>query len=85
MTKEAREKGEGRGAKFKALTKLGELLTLGFTFALSIVIGVLTGHYVVDRMLGTAPWGVIVFTLFGVAAGFINLYRTSKKYIDRDE
>ncbi len=85
MTKGARENNEGPGAKFKALTKLGELLTVGFTFALSIVIGVLTGHYVIDGLLGTAPWGVIIFTIFGVAAGFLNLYRTSKKYIDREE
>lgn len=85
MTGEARDNNEGPGAKFRALTKLGELLTVGFTFALSIVIGLLTGHYLVDGWLGTAPWGVIVFTIFGVVAGFINLYRISKKYIDRDE
>jgi ATP synthase protein I len=85
VTEEARGNNEGPGAKFKDLTKLGELLTLGLTFALSIVIGVLTGHYVIDGYLGTAPWGVITFTIFGVAAGFINLYRTSKKYIDMEE
>lgn len=85
MTKETRENNEGLGGKFRGLTKLGELLTLGFTFALSIVIGLFTGHYLVDRLLGTAPWGVIIFTIFGIVAGFINLYRTSKKYIDREE
>ena len=85
MTGEKNGNGEGPGAKFRAITKLGELLTVGFTFALSIVFGVLIGHYLVDGWLGTAPWGVIVFTIFGVAAGFINLYRTSKKYIDREE
>lgn len=85
MTKETRENNEGPGAKFRGLAKMGELLTVGLTLALSIVIGLLTGQYIVDRLLGTAPWGVIVFTLLGIVAGFINLYRTSKKYIDRDE
>lgn len=85
MTDEPEGRREGRGAKFRALTKLGELLTLGFTFALSIVIGLFVGHYLVDRLLGTAPWGVIIFTVFGVVAGFLNLYRTTKKYIDEGE
>lgn len=85
MTSEPRGSKDGPGAKFRAITKLGELLTVGFTFALSIVLGVLVGHYLVDGMLGTTPWGVIVFTIFGVTAGFINLYRTTKKYIDKDE
>jgi ATP synthase protein I len=85
VTDEARDNDEEQGAKFRALTRMGELLTVGLTFALSIVIGLFTGHYLIDGWLGTAPWGVIIFTIFGIAAGFINLYRTSKKYLDRDE
>lgn len=85
MTDEARDNDEEQGSKFRALTSMGELLTVGLTFALSIVIGLFTGHYLIDGWLGTAPWGVIIFTIFGIAAGFINLYRTSKKYLDRNE
>jgi ATP synthase protein I len=85
VTSGARGNKEGPGAKFQAWAKLGELLTIGIAFALSIVIGVLIGHYVVDAWLGTAPWGVLTFTVFGIAAGFLNLYRMSKKYIDRGD
>lgn len=85
MTKEVRGEQEGLRGKFRELTKLGELLTLGFSFALSIVIGLLVGHYLVDGWLGTAPWGIIVFTIFGIVAGFINFYRTTTKYIDKGE
>jgi F0F1-type ATP synthase assembly protein I len=75
---------ERRGG-LRALAQYGELLALGFTFALSILIGVLVGHYFVDGLLGTAPWGLIVFTLFGVVAGFLNFYRITKKYIGKGE
>lgn len=85
MSRDAGGEREGRRGKFRALTQFGELLALGFTFALSILIGVLVGHYLVDGWLGTAPWGLIVFTLFGVVAGFLNLFRTTRKYIGRGD
>jgi hypothetical protein len=28
-----------------------------------------------DRGLGTGPWLTLTFTLFGIAAGFLNLFR----------
>ncbi|MEE9305574.1 MAG: AtpZ/AtpI family protein [bacterium] len=76
---------EERRGSLRALTQFGELLSLGFTFALSILIGVLVGHYLVDGWLGTAPWGLIVFILFGIVAGFLNFYRITRKYIDKGE
>ncbi|MFQ6672273.1 MAG: AtpZ/AtpI family protein [Candidatus Tectimicrobiota bacterium] len=85
MIEEGKGEREELRGKFRALTTFGELLALGFTFAFSIVIGVLVGHYVVDRWLGTSPWGLIVFTLFGIVAGFLNFYRTTKKYIGKGE
>jgi F0F1-type ATP synthase assembly protein I len=36
--------------------------------------------YVLDRVLGTSPYLLIVFFLYGVAAGFVNLFRVAKKY-----
>lgn len=85
MSRDAGGEQEGRWGRFRGLTQFGELLTLGFTFALSIVIGLAVGHYLVDRWLGTAPWGLLVFTLFGVVAGFLNLLRTTRKYISKGE
>jgi ATP synthase protein I len=47
---------------------------IGFVLVLSIVIGFLIG-YGLDRLLGTSPWLMIVFTLLGVTAGFIELFK----------
>ena len=55
----------------------------GYTWALkvatdmgaAIFIGLAMGYYL-DRWLETSPWLLLVFFLFGSAAGFLNLYRT---------
>jgi len=85
VTKEHEGEREGLRGKFRDITKLGELLTLGLSIALSIVLGVFVGHYLVDGWFGTAPWGVIVFTIFGIVAGFLNLFRITRKYINKGE
>ncbi len=47
---------------------------VGIQFPVAIAIGFFWGRWM-DRALGTEPWLTIVFTLFGVAAGFVNLFR----------
>ena len=41
------------------------------------VIGLGAGYYG-DRWLGTSPWLTLVGLLFGIAAGFVNLFRSVK-------
>ncbi len=48
-----------------------------------MVIGYLWGR-TMDRWFGTSPWLTIVFSLFGIAAGFLNLFRMTAKAA-RDE
>lgn len=56
--------------------KLGAGLASGVTFAASIIAGFVIGQWVDKRFNHTDfPWGMLVFTLLGAAAGFINLYR----------
>lgn len=52
--------------------------SLGFSVALSIVIGLAIGVYL-DRRWGTSPWLTLVFLLLGVAAGFKNIGLAIKK------
>lgn len=59
--------------------QLAGLSSLGITFAASIAIGAAIG-IVLDRWLGTSPWFLILFFLFGVAAGFINLLRDLRRW-----
>lgn len=56
---------------------LAELSTIGMTMVLSTVIG-LAGGYFLDRWLGTKPWLTLIGLGLGIAAGFVNLFRSVK-------
>lgn len=53
----------------------GWAVRIGTELAAAIFIGVAIGHSL-DQWLQTTPWLTLMFFLFGVAAGFLNLYRT---------
>jgi ATP synthase protein I len=57
---------------------LGELSTVGLTLVVATVLG-LAGGYYLDRWLGTSPWLTLIGLLLGIAAGFVNLFRTVKR------
>jgi ATP synthase protein I len=57
---------------------LAELSSIGLTLVLATVIGLVAGYYG-DRWLGTKPWLTLIGLLFGIAAGFVSLFRTLKK------
>lgn len=58
---------------------------LGFGFRISVdlvaalVVGV-GGGWLLDRWLGTSPWGLIVLFFLGAGAGVINVYRAVSGY-----
>jgi ATP synthase protein I len=56
---------------------LGEVASIGMTMVAATVIG-LAGGYYADRWLGTSPWLMLVGLVFGIAAGFVNLFRSAK-------
>ena len=51
-----------------------EASSIGWTFPIAIGLGFLCG-YGLDKLFGTWPWLTIIFSAFGVAAAFINLFR----------
>ncbi len=53
-----------------------EALTLGLMFPVAIGVGYVLGHWL-DGLFGIKPWLTIIFTVFGVAAAFVNLFRTA--------
>lgn len=56
------------------LRQLARLSTIGVSLVAATAIGLAIG-YGLDRWLGTSPWLTLIFTLFGIAAGFLNLFR----------
>ncbi len=57
---------------------LGYYSSLGLSVALSIMIGFFAG-YLLDRWLGTTPWGMFVFLILGIVAGFRNILMAMKR------
>ena len=64
--------------------QLGDLLSLGIMFPVCIAIGYGIGHFL-DGRFGTHSVFKVLFLLFGIAAAFINLFRTVNKVSDKDE
>lgn len=56
------------------LKQLARLSTIGVSLVAATAIGLAIG-YGLDRWLGTSPWLTLLFTLFGIVAGFVNLFR----------
>ena len=56
------------------LRQLARLSTIGVTLVAATAIGLAIG-YGLDRLFGTNPWLMLIFTLFGIAGGFLNLFR----------
>ena len=54
---------------------LGELSSIGLVLVVATVIGLVGGYYA-DRLLGTTPWLLLVGLVLGIAAGFVNLFRS---------
>jgi ATP synthase protein I len=55
-------------------------LARGFRLSTELVAGVLVGAaigWVLDRLIGTSPLGLIVFLLLGFAAGVVNVIRAA--------
>jgi F0F1-type ATP synthase assembly protein I len=59
---------------------IGGLSTVGISFVLAVLIGFACGYYL-DTWLGTGPWLLFLFTLFGLAAGITNVYRTAGRFL----
>lgn len=69
--------------KVKLLKQFASYSTLGLEMGLSVALGVGIGYYL-DKWLNTEPWFLIIFIMFGVAAGFRSLYRAVKRLQKED-
>uniref|UniRef100_A0A7C4AGW5 AtpZ/AtpI family protein n=1 Tax=Fundidesulfovibrio putealis TaxID=270496 RepID=A0A7C4AGW5_9BACT len=51
---------------------------MGTNFVAHTFVGLAIGYYF-DKWLNTAPWGLIVWLLLGIVAGFRNMYQEAMK------
>ncbi|MEM6463151.1 MAG: AtpZ/AtpI family protein [Pseudomonadota bacterium] len=65
--------GKSEGANKSSYAKAFQLST---EFVAAIFVGTLLG-YLIDRFLGTTPWGMIIFLLLGFVAGVLNVMRSA--------
>jgi len=72
--REANAPIEERSAHALPKSGMGLAARIGTELVVAVVVGVFIGYWL-DRWLGTSPWLLIVFTLFGGAAGMLNVFR----------
>ena len=61
-----------------------ELSIVGLQFPIAILLGYFAGRWL-DGRVGTWPWLTLVFSIFGIAAGFLNLFRITAKATAAEE
>jgi ATP synthase protein I len=60
------------------LVQLLELSGIGIQLVASTFAGLFIGYWL-DKWLGTSPYLTLIFLLFGIISGFVNLVRLSQK------
>jgi ATP synthase protein I len=63
--------------------RLAAYSTVGLMFPASIAVGVAIGYFL-DKLLKTSPYLLIIFALYGIAAGFVNLIKVTRQHEKRD-
>jgi len=61
-----------------------DVSVIGIQFPVAIALGYFFGRWL-DGHLGTKPWLTLVFSLFGIAAGFLNLFRITAQAARAEE
>ena len=66
----------------KSKTKKQTNASFGFKISTELVSAIVVGvgiGLIVDNYLGTKPFGLIIFFIFGAFAGFLNIYRVMRR------
>lgn len=67
---------DGPSDRTSGMAGMGYALRLSSEFIAGVVVGAAIG-WIVDRMAGTSPWGLIIFLLLGFGAGVLNVLRSA--------
>jgi F0F1-type ATP synthase assembly protein I len=65
---------------------LGLMTNIGITLAAAVLIGYYMGHYLDKLIFGkTNYWMTIIFSLFGIAAGFRTIFHMINEMLDNND
>ncbi len=73
--------GEDRQQLYRSL---GFLSSVGISMVAATFIGLAMGYYL-DRWLDTSPWMTLIFLVFGIIAGFRNIFILTKRELKRQQ
>jgi ATP synthase protein I len=62
-----------------SLRRHANIASIGINLVVATFVGLGIGLYL-DKYFGTAPWLMLIFLVFGIAAGFKNMFEQVKKY-----
>jgi len=79
---ETDQPGDGGGDASARASAMARGFRLSSELIAGVVVGALIG-WGLDRLLSTSPFGLIVFVLFGFAAGVLNVIRSAGVAPDR--
>ncbi|MFA5515157.1 MAG: AtpZ/AtpI family protein [Desulfuromonadales bacterium] len=68
----------------RLIRTLGFLSSIGISMVAATFIGLAMGYYL-DRWLETSPWLTLIFLLFGIIAGFRNIFILTQRELKRQE
>lgn len=70
--------------RYRWMRGAGLALSAGLVLVISTVIGLLFGRWL-DQKFGTEPWLMLVFTVLGIVAGFVEMFRMLLQAIQEGE
>ena len=71
-------KAEAEQMRQSDMSGLSRGLRLGSEFVAAVIVGAGLG-YIIDMVLPTRPWGMVVLLLLGFAAGVLNVVRATRQ------
>ncbi len=75
--------GDRRRRAAGSLRRIADASSLGLAFPIAIALGYFFGRWL-EGVFRTGPWLTVIFTVFGIAGGFVNAFRTAVR-IGREE
>lgn len=78
MKNERRGNGKDRKARSELMRAITAFSQIGVTIIACVLVGVLLGRWL-DNLLGTSPWLLLVFSLFGAGAALKALFDMGKR------